>query len=137
MPLPSLPRRAAGYIRSATSCPTRLTEQEADIRAAIARNGDVLDESLMLRETPTGTGPLVDYPVLSDFLRQVSAGTIRCSRLYVRDLSRFGRFSNPRDCHAVCALLERHGIEIYLTSDGAPYGLRSPLERLHFSLVSP
>lgn len=116
-----LPLRAAGYVRSGCNCPDQLAAQEAVIRQAVARNGDVLDEALMLREAATGPDPVTDYPVLGRFLDMVTAGASTCSRLYVRDITRFGRYANLEDLWALYTLLGRHGVEIYVVEARAPY----------------
>lgn len=108
------PRRAAVYARKSNEDDDGIqTQFRMCIRQAEA-DGYVVPEGPNFRFADNDiSGADVERPDLDDLLELVMSSQTPFSRLYVREVGRFGRWDDPRQRYFLEMLMERHGVEIW------------------------
>ena len=118
MPVPTAgrsaaPRQAASYAYSAAGGPEERAAQHARNAAAAARDGYELADTAAARWEDDVGGLGVARPGLRALLDHIESGAASFTRLYVRDLSRFGRFGDLRELLTLVHRFERGVVVVF------------------------
>ena len=115
---PSNLKRAASYARSAETSPLTIEQQHQQNVARAACDGfEILPEHCYSDDGVSGVA--MSRPGFDRLLNLISEETGMIERVYMRDPSRLGRWSDPRQVFYWDALIRSHGVQVCY-SEGSP-----------------
>lgn len=112
---------AASYARKSDEDSLGIDDQMAGTRERAAKEGYVIPQSPDFQYGDDNTsGRLHDRAEFNRLIALVESGDAPFTRLYVKDRSRFGRWSDPRAHHYYEFLFEKHGVLIRYCNEPEP-----------------
>lgn len=126
---------AATYARKSDKNDFGIDRQHDLLIARAADDGYVVPDEVLFRfEDDNTTGTTTSRRGLDRLVALVETGEAPFRRIYVKDMTRFGRFDDPRYHHYLEVHLEKFGVTIcYWENDGAQAELADPKNVNRFS----